>query len=145
MDMCTDLFVQHVTGFLCQAVPLAPELPDQTLGVGRNEVDHVTEGWDLPRAVEDVVLDQRVQLPLVEVRLELGTRPELVKIEQHQVWIESRFTVWWRPAKLGLWIKPLPAAEGLHVSLGLLRRHCDGLLPALHLLDDVVQVADVVL
>ena len=39
----------------------------------------------------------------------------------------------------------MPTSKGLHVSLGLLWRHGDGLLPPLHLLDDVVQMADVVL
>ena len=95
--------------------------------------------------MEDVVLDQRVQLPLVEVGLELGARSQLVQIQEHQVWIESRPSIWRRTAELGLRVEPLPAAEGLHVGLGLLRGHADGLLATLHLLDDVVQVADIVL
>ena len=72
MEVYSNLFIQHVTGLLGQPVPLAAQLPDETLRVGSNEVDHVAEGRDLPGAVEDVVLDQRVQLPLVEVGLELG-------------------------------------------------------------------------
>lgn len=39
----------------------------------------------------------------------------------------------------------MPAGEGLHVSLGLLRRHGDGLLAPLHLLDHIVEMTNVVL
>ncbi len=39
----------------------------------------------------------------------------------------------------------MPAGKSLHISLGLLWSHCDGLLAPLHLLDDVVKMSDVVL
>ena len=88
----------------------------QALGIGSDEIDHVTEGRDLPRAVKDVVLDQGVHLPLVEVGLELGAGSELVQVEQHQVRIESWFAIWRRSAKLGLGIQSLPAAECLELK-----------------------------
>ncbi len=66
-----ELLVQHVTRVLCQPVPLATQLPNEALGVGGDQVNHVTQGGDFSGTVKDVVLDQSVDSPLVKVRLKL--------------------------------------------------------------------------
>ena len=75
-----ELLVKHVGRVLGQPVPLAAQLPDQALGVGGDQVDHVTQARDLSGTVKDVVLDQSVDSSLVKVSLKLGTRPEVSTI-----------------------------------------------------------------
>ena len=92
-----------------------------------------------------IVFDQLVEPPLVEVALERGRTPEFLQIHEDEVRVIAWLAIWRRPAQLGGRVDPLPAPEGAHVRVGLLRGHPDGLTVLLHLLKNFVEVSDVIL
>lgn len=78
-----ELSLQDVQRSFGVTIPLAAQGMEEVFRVSCHQVEHVPQGWDVSRGVEQVVLDQLLDPVLTEEGLVLGILPELVEVQDN--------------------------------------------------------------